>query len=262
MRAGARSRARGDENRLKIAPVVPGKLGKAQTATGPVRRDEGDIVVGGPVGVSPDLWGRATAVEYAVVGGYRGLAVLNFDIFDDPDYTNLVGYQHTEIRNVGAETTYRLDTKFTKGIYAPREQRMYTFSNSVTGSAIQEAFDSGREEISPGVYRESEYETRWDTPGFGQPTTFVGRFRQDGVESNTSGKSYPDGRLELVWVTEAGYTVRWLSNPDLTGSIRVENVNDPLCPATGDYDAEGKGILTFADGSTAEFDLYNSSFWR
>ena len=262
MKAGGRSRSRTEAARPKIQPVVPGKLGSAQTASRPIRRDEGDLVVGGPVGVSPDLWGRVTAVEYAVVGGYRGIAVLNFDIFDDPDYTNLVGYDHVEIRTVGEETTYRLNSKFTKGRYVPRDYRVYTLNNSVTGRSIQEFSDSGREEISPGVFRDSEYSSRWDTPGFGQPTTFVGQFKQDGLEYNTSGTTYPDGRFEMVWVNAAGYTIRWESNPDLTGSFRIENINDALCPATGSYDAEGKGILTFADGTTAEFDLYNSSFWR
>lgn len=250
-----------------IKDGAPGRSRKELRPTAPnvalpLSREEGDLEVGSPIGVSPDLWGRVTEVEYATVAGARRIALLNFDIFDDPDYTNLVGYERTENRTNGPETTYLAESKFTNGAYSPRDYRMFTLTNTESGRVVQEASDMGREETSPGEYRTYRYSTRFEMPRAGEPTTFVSQFRNDDIDYNSSGTYFADGTLEMVWVNTAGYQITWTSRPDGTGSFRIENASDSLCPATGSYDAEGKGVITFADGSTENFDLYTSEFWR
>lgn|GEM_PF-2536915 len=264
LKEGSPDRARSKSDRQTITPVLLGRPGVVRPVDSAraARLDEGDITVGSPIAVSDDLWGKVTAVEYAEVGGYRGLAVLNFDIFDDAEYTNLVGYQHTENRTIGAETTHKLDSKFTKGKYAPRELTKNSLFNYETGRMLQEGTDAGREEIAPGEFRDYSYTTRWESLGLGQPFTFSTTWKQGGKEYSTSGTYYFDGRLEMVWVNTAGYTVRWTTNADGTGEFRLENANDPLCPATGTYGIDGKGTITFVDGTKADFDLYDNEFWR
>ncbi|MFZ4509096.1 MAG: hypothetical protein ACOYON_15515 [Fimbriimonas sp.] len=263
MKSGAPGRSRRELTSIALGLSLPERKGVAQPQSqfSPLSREEGDIKVGDIFGVAPDLWGKATGIEYVEANGYRSLAVYNFDTFDDAECTNLVGYQHTENRTTGPESISRVESKFTKGTYAPRDYLMYTLINSETGRVVKEFSDKGREE-SPGEFRSYEYYARFEMEGTGQPTTFVSRFKRDEVEYNFSGTYMPDGTLEMVWVNANGYRVTWTSKSDGTGSFKIENTNDPLCPATGTYDAEGKGIITFSDGTTADFDLYDSQFWR
>ncbi len=264
IKEGSPDRARTKADRQTISPVLPGRPGVARPADAAkvARLDEGDITVGSPIAVSDDLWGKVTAVEYAEVRGFRDIALLKFDIFDDAAHTSLVGYQNTKNRTVGAETTNTLESKFTKGKYAPRDLSSSSIFNFETGRIFQQSVDSGREEIAPGEFRDYRYSTRWETLGFGQPFTFSSESQQGGVQFSTSGTYYFDGRLEMVWVNTAGYTIRWTSNADGSGEFQLENTNDPLCPATGTYGIDGKGTITFVDGTKADFDLYDNAFWR
>jgi len=264
LKEGSPDRTRSKSDRQTITPVLLGKAG----VTCPIdsvraaRLNERDLTVGSPIAVSDDLWGKVTAVEYTEARGFREIALLNFDIFDDAAHTSLVGYQNTENRTVGAETTSTLESKFTKGKYAPRDLSSSSIFNFETGRIFQESTDAGREEVAAGEFRDYRYSTRWETLGLGQPFTFSSQVQQGGVQYNTSGTYYFDGRLEMVWTNAAGYTVRWTTNADGTGEFRLENTNDPLCPATGTYGIDGKGTITFVDGTKADFDLYDNAFWR
>ena len=54
-----------------------------------------------------------------------------------------------------------------------------------------------------------------------------------------------------------GYQVDWTWNADGSGNFRIVNPANPLTPATGVYDSNGNGVITFADGSKRKFNLWS-----
>ncbi len=69
------------------------------------------------------------------------------------------------------------------------------------------------------------------------------------------------GTARSQYNDSTGYALDWTTNSDGSGSFTITNPNDPLTPATATFNAEGKGVIRFADGTEKEFDLYADSIF-
>jgi hypothetical protein len=213
--------------------------------------------VGDPFDVGPGLFGRVSKVESSLEEGNR-FTFFEVDMFEDEKLTSKVGYQNNLLKFQTQGTVNETDFHFTAGSFAPQrlKNRFATDSNSGFLQIDQlqiDKDDQGR------VYEQTLKLTR---ETFESKLDFETSFSVGGSRYLFVGSISPDGTWESNWTNSQGYKINWRVNPDGTGSIRVENANNPLCPATGVYGTDGKGTLTYADGTTESFDVNNTNFWQ
>jgi outer membrane murein-binding lipoprotein Lpp len=253
-------------NLIQAAPAAPGrsKTDKSKTdksKTSPplmTRLEEGDLQVGQVVKFADDLWGRIEAVSYDTFQGYRSVTKLDYKYFKDEQLTQYIGFDNY-VFSVAEDGTG------------------YTFSetelNQPTGPPYYK-----KEEIwgRLGEYYKNDFVEVTDLSGNGGPdrvrieggsewlggdsSTFYVRYPIRGELFNASGKSFANGGLEVAWTTASGFRVEIQYDRDWNAVFSINGEN-PLLPASGQFDIEGKGTITFNDGTQANFDYYNNDFF-
>lgn len=71
--------------------------------------------------------------------------------------------------------------------------------------------------------------------------------------------SFTEGEQRYRTKDSAGYVIEMVQKADGSGSIKITG-NDSRLPANGVWDTTLKGVLTFADGTTTNFDLLEGTF--
>jgi hypothetical protein len=239
------------------APALKGtqkKLSRPLVA----KRDEGDLQVGQVSQFADDIWGRIEAVSYDTFQGYRSITELKYNYFRDEALTQLFGYQNTAFRVEDDGTSYNFfETELKQPEGPPYYKKEQTWGRL-------------------GTYYKNEYVEVTDLSGNGGPdrvrieggyewlggdsSTFYVKFPvRDGILQAT-GKSFANGGLEVAWTTASGYRVEIQYDRDWSATFTITGDN-PLLPASGQFDIEGKGSITFKDGTQADFDYYQNDFF-
>lgn len=242
-----------------LTSVQSANSGRTQRSQKTREQDEtGGIKVGDPWYVGEDLWGRVTRIEFGFANGNQYQSALEIDMFSDEARTNKVGYQSNLLSYEDVTGINETDYHFTSGPKAPYRQRAKSKLNPSSGAMLFETLSVDKKENGE-VYEQTIKLARnsWESR-----TEFELGFSVGGSRYLFVGAIEIDGSWESNWTNSQGYKINWRVNPDGTGSIRVENANNPLCPATGVYGTDGKGTLTYADGTTESFDVNNTNFWQ
>jgi hypothetical protein len=239
------------------APALKGnqkKLNRPLVA----KRDEGDLQVGQVSQFADDIWGRIEAVSYDTFQGYRSITELKYNYYRDEALTQFFGYQNTAFRVEDDGTSYNFfETELKQPEGPPYYKKEQTWGRL-------------------GTYYKNEYVEVTDLSGNGGPdrvrieggyewlggdtSTFYVKFPvRDGVLQAT-GKSFANGGLEVAWTTASGYRVEIQYYRDWNATFSISGDN-PLLPANGHLDTEGKGSITFKDGTQADFDYYQNGFF-
>jgi len=222
------------------------------------KRDEGDLQVGQVSKFADDLWGRIEAVSYLNLQGYRTITVLDYNYYRDEALTQFYGYQKYAFRLEDDGTGYTFsETELKEPEGPPYYKKEQTWGRL-------------------GTYYKNEYIEVTDLSGNGGPnrvrieggyewlggdfSTFYVKYPVGGELFQASGKSFANGGIEIAWTTASGYRVEiqydrgWNATFSITG-------DNPLLPANGKFDIEGKGSITFKDGTQADFDYYQNEFF-
>ncbi len=243
------------------APVAaPALKGTKKKSNRPLvaKRDEGDLQVGQVSQFADDLWGRIEAVSYDTFQGYRSITELKYNYYRDEALTQFYGYQNTAFRVEEDGTSYNFfETELKQPEGPPYYKKEQTWGRL-------------------GTYYKNEYIEVTDLSGNGSPdrVRIEGGYEWLGGDSSTfyvkypvrdgflqaSGKSFANGGLEVAWNTASGYRVEIKYDRDWNAEFTITGDN-PLLPATGKFDIEGKGSITFKDGTKADFDYYQNEFF-
>lgn len=199
-----------------------------------------------------ELWARID--EYEVQkeetpeGGER---VINFkqlvSMYLDEALTQSAGF----LRFIGDEAGNQdYEQRITAGKYAG-----YLFKNVKTvgeGSSwtrkinVNDTINNSTQAIEMSfIPSEQKFTYSYDISVQGKPTRYSGTIQQ--------------GEQRFTYLDSRGFTTTWLRRADQSGEFKIEG-NDPLLPATGTWNAEGKGIVKFADGTELPLDFSEGTF--
>lgn len=222
------------------------------------KRDEGDLQVGQVSKFADDLWGRIEAVSYDTFQGYRSVTELKYNYYRDEALTQFYGYYNFAFRLEDDGTAYTFSETELKEPEGP--------------PYYKKVQDWGR----LGSYHKNDYVEVTDLSGNGGPdrvrieggcewlggdsSTFYVKYPVRGELFQASGKSFANGGLEIAWTTASGYRVEIKYDRDWNATFTITGDN-PLLPANGQFDIEGKGSITFKDGTQADFDYYQNDFF-
>jgi len=247
--------------RIQSAPAsaaapkfVPAKSSRSKFAF----QEEGDLQVGQVSKFADDLWGRVEAVSYLNLQGYRTVTKLDYNYYRDEALTQFYGYQNY---------AFRLEDDGTG----------YTFSETELNEPTGPPYYKKEETASRlASYYKNDYVEVTDLSGNGGPdrvrieggsewlggdtSTFYTRYPIRGELFQASGKSFANGGLEVAWTTASGYRVEIQYDRDWNATFTITGDN-PLLPASGQFDIEGKGSITFKDATRADFDYYQNDFF-
>lgn len=204
------------------------------------------------------IWYKTTKEEYSFANGNQYRSALEVDMFDDAAHTNKVGYQTNYLRYEDVTGINETDYHFTSGKNAPRRIKSKSSLNPITGALMLENTEIDKDEQG----RQYERVTKFNQSASEAGLSFEVNFSVGGSRYIFTGAIEPGGTFESKWNNSLGYEITWRTNPDGSGSIKVENSKNPLCPANGVFGADGKGTLTYADGSQEAFDINAQNFWQ
>lgn len=219
--------------------------------------------VGDPIEVSSDLFGRVTAFSTFVFDGVERIGRFDYDIFADREYTRLAGTSKFTL--IESETDFSTDaeTVFNDLAPSPSASRSKYSLDKTTGSTVFEFSRSGPVLDDPAGTFFSEVSTRFTSDGAAGTGTYAFSEKRNGqLKAQSSGRYLADGSFELTWLNGRGYTVTMTFRADGAGTVNVTNPIDRLCPVSGSFNEEGIGTVTFADGTTAAFNLFDEQFWQ
>ncbi|MEI7576351.1 MAG: hypothetical protein WCK51_05620 [Armatimonadota bacterium] len=214
---------------------------------------------GGTEGGNPNgIWYKTTKEEYGFANGNEFRSVFEGDMFSDAEHINKIGYQNNYVRYEDVVGFNETDYHFTSGIYAPNRYKSSTMLNPISGKSSYETLiidkgDDGKIYETISKFKQESWESK---------TEFEISFSVGGSRYIFIGSVEDNGVVQSSWTNSLGYKINWRVNQDGSGSIRLENANNPLCPATGEYGVDGKGTLTFADGTQEAFDMNAENFWQ
>ncbi len=248
-------------NRIQSAPATRSGSKSDQTKSRlpkSTRGEEGDLAVGQVSKYAEGFWGRIEDVSYDNFEGYRSITKLNYKYYRDELLTQYYGYSNY---------AFRLEDN---GIG-------YNFSETELNEPSGPPYYKKEETRARlGSYYKNDYVEVTDLSGNGGPdrvrieggsewlggdtSTFYVRYPLRGELFNASGKSFANGGLEVAWNTASGYRVEIQYDRDWNAVFSI-NGDNPLLPASGQFDIEGKGSITFKDGTRADFDYYQNEFF-
>jgi hypothetical protein len=220
--------------------------------------EEGDLKVGQVSKFADNLWGRIEAVSYQNLQGYRTITVLDYNYYRDEALTQFYGYYNFAFRLEDDGTGYTFSETELKEPEGP--------------PYYKKVQDWGR----LGSYHKNDYVEVTDLSGNGGPdrvrieggyewlggdfSTFYVKYPVRGELFQATGKSFANGGVEIAWTTASGYRVEIQYDRDWNATFTITGDN-PLLPATGQFNVEGKGTITFKDGTQADFDYYQNEFF-
>jgi hypothetical protein len=239
------------------APALKGTQKK--TNRPPVaKRDEGDLQVGQVSKFADDLWGRIEAVSYDTFQGYRSITELKYNYYRDEALSQYYGYQNTAFRVEDDGTGYNLfETELNEPEGPPYYKKEQTWGR--LGTYYKNEYIEVTDLSGNGGPNRVRIEGGYEWLGGDTSTFYVKYPVRDGILQAT-GKSFANGGLEVAWTTATGYRVEIQYDRDWNATFTITGDN-PLLPASGQFDIEGKGSITFKDGSQAEFDYYQNDFF-
>jgi hypothetical protein len=243
------------------APVAAPALKGTQEKTNrpPVaKRDEGDLQVGQVSKFADDLWGRIEAVSYDTFQGYRSITELKYNYYRDEALSQYYGYQNTAFRVEEDGTSYNLfETELNEPEGPPYYKKEQTWGR--LGTYYKNEYIEVTDLSGNGGPNRVRIEGGYEWLG-GDTSTFHVKYPvKDGLLQAT-GKSFANGGLEVAWTTATGYRVEIQYDRDWNATFTITGDN-PLLPASGQFDIEGKGSITFKDGTQADFDYYQNDFF-
>jgi hypothetical protein len=243
------------------APVAAPALKGTQKKTNrpPVaKRDEGDLQVGQVSKFADDLWGRIEAVSYDTFQGYRSITELKYNYYRDEALSQYYGYQNTAFRVEDDGTGYNLfETELNEPEGPPYYKKEETWGR--LGTYYKNEYIEVTDLSGNGGPNRVRIEGGYEWLGGDTSTFYVKYPVRDGILQAT-GKSFANGGLEVAWTTATGYRVEIQYDRDWNATFTITGDN-PLLPASGQFDIEGKGSITFKDGTQADFDYYQNDFF-
>lgn len=239
------------------APALKGTHKK--TNRPPVaKRDEGDLQVGQVSKFADDLWGRIEAVSYDTFQGYRSITELKYNYYRDEALSQYYGYQNTAFRVEEDGTGYNLfETELNEPEGPPYYKKEQTWGR--LGTYYKNEYIEVTDLSGNGGPNRVRIEGGYEWLGGDTSTFYVKYPVRDGILQAT-GKSFANGGLEVAWTTATGYRVEIQYDRDWNATFTITGDN-PLLPASGQFDIEGKGSITFKDGTQADFDYYQNDFF-
>lgn len=127
----------------------------------------------------------------------------------------------------------------------------YTLDSTYTSDDLLNSGSYSSASFSP-VYGTSQDEGEWRADGSG---SYLSRWTQGSEFRQYQGTWSGDGSWTSTSTSSDGYTMTLNGIADGSGTGSITGP-DPLLPATSVWNTEGVGTITWADGSTSEFNWF------
>jgi len=191
----------------------------------------------------------------------ENISLLEIENFKEREAINKIGSQLYEITNAGPVRSVR--NRYTNSP-TPENTSTSIFLTTINNETGVFLLDNSTE----GSYFDTEankfttFSSRnvFETTLSKESCTFTFSYTINDFTRESTGVFNLDGSFLLTSTNSNGYTVTWRRDADSTGTFDVVNSADPLCPATGVFDSEGIGTITFADNTTSPINIFDSQF--